>query len=262
MDHHFSWYIFLPWYKDLHEFFQNNFSHTVVFNSGLMPENGVFETIHHIFAAILVLIILCISALIVWIRIKDVEKAIIPSPKISIVNIFESIFEVLSAQMESIIGKDYKRHIPFVGTLALFILCSNLLGLVPGFVAPTDNLNTTLACGLMVFIYFNYHGIRVNGIKHITHLANPLGEWWGWFLSPLMFPIELVGLLVRPFSLAIRLAGNMIGDHSVIMAFAGVMPLIVPLPFFFFGIMVSVIQTFIFCLLTCVYISLHTQEEH
>lgn len=261
MDHHSSWFHLLPWYEQLKGFFQDNFSQTVVFRSGLMPKERIFETVHHVFAALLVLIILGIMALIANRRLKDIEKSIVPSPKITLVNLIEVLMTVLLSLMKDIIGKDYKRYVGLVGTLALFILCSNILGLIPGFVPPTDNLNTTIGCGLVVFAYFNFHGFRVHGLGHVTHLANPMGAWWGWFLAPLLFPVELIGLLVRPLSLGIRLAGNMIGDHKVLFAFAGVMPFLLPLPFYLLGLLVCVIQAIVFCLLTCVYISLHTQEE-
>lgn len=261
MDHHSSWFHFLPWYQQLQDFFQNNFASSVVFNGGIMPKERVFETMHHIFAAILVFIILAAVAFFANRRLAKIEEHIIPSPKITLLNVLEAFFGVVLSLMKDIIGHDYRRYVPLVGTLALYILCSNLLGLVPGFVPPTDNLNTTLGCGLVVFCYFNFHGLRVHGLGHITHLANPLGAWWGWFLSPLLFPVELIGLLVRPMSLGIRLAGNMIGDHKVLLAFAGVFPFILPLPFYLLGLLVCIIQTVVFCLLTCVYISLHTQEE-
>lgn len=261
MDHHSSWYHFLPWYSSLLDFFQKNFSESVVFRSGLMPKERIFETMHHVFAAILVLIILVALSLFARRRLVNIEEAIIPSPKITVANMIEVLMTVIMSLMSDIIGKDYKRYVPMIGTLALFILVSNLLGLVPGFVPPTDNLNTTIGCGIIVFLYFNFHGMRVHGLAHLTHLANPLGVWWGWFLSPLLFPVELVGLLVRPLSLGIRLAGNMIGDHKVLLAFAGVLPLLLPLPFYLLGLLVCIIQTIVFCLLTCVYISLHTQEE-
>jgi F-type H+-transporting ATPase subunit a len=261
MDHHSNWFHFLPWYSDLMAWFQNNFSESVVFRSGLLPKVRIFETMHHIFAALLVVIVLVIFSSLANRRLRNTEEALIPSPKITITNLFEVLMTVLMSLMSDIIGKDYKRYVPVVATFALFILFSNLLGLIPGFVPPTDNLNTTIGCGLMVFFYFNYHGIRVHGVKHITHLANPLGVWWGWFLAPLLFPVELVGLFVRPLSLGIRLAGNMIGDHQVLFAFAAIMPLLLPLPFYVLGLLVCIIQTVVFCILTCVYISLHTQEE-
>lgn len=260
MGHHFNWYELLPGYHALFDFFQSNFANTVLFNKGVLPKERVFETVHHLVAGVLVLLVLVGMSLAARKKLRDIDAAIVPSDKLTVVNFFEIIYETLAGLMKDIIGHDYKRHIPFVGTLCLFILFSNLLGLIPGFIPPTDNLNTTLACGLIVFVYFNIQGLRVHGIGHITHLANPLGVWWGWFLAPLMFPVELVGLCVRPFSLGIRLAGNMIGDHSVLLAFAGIMPFLVPLPFFALGLMVALIQTAVFCILTCVYISLHTSE--
>ncbi len=260
MDHHHSWYNFLPWYDALYHYFQDNFAGTVVFNGGIMPAHGHFETIHHLVAGVLVILTLVVLSLMARARLRNLEEAVIPSPKFNLLNFFEMILQVVMNLMRDVIGDDYKRHVPFVGSLALFILFSNLLGLVPGFIPPTDNLNTTLACGLVVFIYFNVQGFKAHGIGHITHLANPIGEWWGWFLAPLLFPIEAIGLLVRPFSLGVRLAGNMIGDHRVLLAFAGLVPFVVPLPFFALGLLVAVIQTVVFCLLTCVYISLHTQE--
>jgi F-type H+-transporting ATPase subunit a len=101
----------------------------------------------------------------------------------------------------------------------------------------------------------------MNGVGHFSHIANPLGYWWGWFLSPFFLPIEMIGLIIRPFSLGIRLAGNMVGDHNVLFAFSGLMPFLLPIPFLFFGLMVSFIQTFVFLLLTCVYIKLHTSVD-
>lgn len=260
MDHHQSWYHQLPFYDTLLEFFQSNYAESVVFNGGLLPKDQVFNTVHHLVAAGLVIVCLGIMSLLARARLRNIENVIVPSARLTSLNVFELMLQLVIKLMRDVIGADYKRHVPLVGTLALFILFSNLLGLIPGFIPPTDNLNTTLACGLVVFVYFNLQGLRVHGIGHITHLMNPLGAWWGWFLCPLLFPVELIGMLVRPFSLAIRLAGNMIGDHNVLLAFAGILPFLLPLPFMLLGLMVSVIQTAVFCILTCVYISLHTQE--
>jgi F-type H+-transporting ATPase subunit a len=260
MDHDHSWYNFLPFYDWLKSFFQSNYADTVVFNSGIMPQNPKFETVHHVIAASIVFLILIAMSLWARWKMRRIEDVIVPSSKLSVLNFFELMVQTLMNLMKDVIGHDYRRHVPLVGTFALFILVSNLLGLVPGFLPPTDNLNTTLACGLVVFVYFNLQGLRVNGVGHLTHLANPVGEWWGWFLAPLLLPIELVGIMVRPFSLAIRLAGNMIGDHKVLFAFAAVMPFLLPLPFMLLGLLVALIQTAVFCILTCVYISLHVQE--
>lgn len=261
MDHHTSWFSFLPGYQWFQDYLNDHYRHTIVYSGGIMPEGARFETIHHVAAGIFVVLLLMILSLYARVRLSDLEKAIVPPSKFGVLAFFELILDTVISMMKGILGHEYKRYVPVIGTLALFILISNLLGLIPGFVPPTDNLNTTLACGLVVFLYFNYHGLRVHGFKHITHLANPVGAWWGWFLAPLMLPIEIISLCVRPISLALRLAGNMTGDHLVLLAFAGIMPLLLPLPFYALGLLIAVIQTAVFCILSCVYITLHTAEE-
>jgi F-type H+-transporting ATPase subunit a len=164
--------------------------------------------------------------------------------------------------MRQIIGDEARRYLPVIGTLALFIFFSNVLGLIPGFIPPTDNWNTTFACSLFVFLYYNFHGLRAAGLAHIAHMANPMGAWWGWFLSPLMFPIEIVSHIARPFSLGVRLATNMIGDHAVLAAFVGLMPVLLPIPFLALGLLVCTVQTVVFVLLSTIYISLAVNLAH
>jgi len=257
VDHHTSWFSFLPGYHAFHERLNQTYGDYVYLPVG----SHTYETVHHIYAALLVVFALVVLALMARMRLSRLDDVIIPSKSLSPLTFFELVLEVLSGMMQNVIGKEYKRYVPMIGTLALFILFSNLLGLVPGFVPPTDNLNTTAACALTVFIWFNFHGLRTQGIGHLTHLANPLGVWWGWFLAPLMFPVELFGLFVRPVTLALRLAANMIGDHRVLFAFAAMMPLLLPLPFYALGLLVCLIQTAVFCILSTVYIALHTHEE-
>lgn len=260
MDHDISWFSWFPGYQALEHLLDTNYRHTILFPGG---GDARFETVHHIYAAAMVVLFLLGLSLYARTRVRDLEKAIVPPSSFGAVAFFELVLDALMGMMKGVIGPEYKRYVPLIGTLALFILCSNLLGLIPGFVPPTDNLNTTLACGLVVFVYFNLQGLRVHGIGHITHLANPTGAWWGWFLAPLMFPLEVISLSVRPISLSLRLAGNMIGDHKVLFAFAGLVPILVPLPFYALGMLVCFIQTAVFCILSTVYIGLHTaQDEH
>lgn len=259
MDHHTNWFSFLPGYHALHEYLNHSKPHLVVFPFG----STSYQTVHHVFAAGLVFIILVVLSLYANRHFRDLEKAVIPPRTLGVVTLFELIFEVVAGLMESVIGKDYKRYVPMIGTCALFILCSNLLGLVPGFVPPTDNLNTTFACGVVVFVWFNFHAIRVQGLHYIKHMANPVGEWWGWFIAPLMLPVEIFSVCIRPVTLALRLAANMTGDHMVLFTFASMFPILVPLPFYALGLLVCLIQTAVFCLLSTVYIALHTEEpEH
>lgn len=262
MDHHTSWFSFFPGYQSLLDLLNGHYSDHVYFPQGGHAYHGV----HHVFAAALVALVLVSLSLLARMRLAKMEREgnIIPDKGFTLMNFFELALEVVMGMMEGIIGKDYKRYVPMIATCALFILTSNMLGLVPGFVPPTDNLNTTAACAVVILIWFNFHGFRAHGIGHLTHMANPVGETWGWALAPLMFPIEAFGIfIVRPLTLALRLAANMIGDHNVLFAFAGMMPLLIPLPFYALGFLVCLIQTAVFCILSTVYISLHTAEtEH
>lgn len=253
MDHHTTWWSFLPFYSNVQEYL----------NHAGKPLVGPQQfLVHHVFTTALVVLILFLFSVMVRGHFAQTDKAVIPPSKFGVAAFFEIIVEMVLGMMTNIIGKDARRYFPLIGSLSLYIFVSNVLGLVPGFAPPTDNLNTTAGCGLIVFLYYNYQGLRVNGFAHIAHMANPVGVWWGWFLAPLMFPIELIGHLARPLSLSLRLMGNMIGDHAVLFAFAGLVPILIPVPFYVLGFMVCLIQTAVFCILTTVYVGMAVQEAH
>lgn len=254
MEHGSTWLNFLPGFVQIQHYLQTQ-------QKGVLFGNAA--AFQHVAAALVVALI------VLWLGIttrSDIKKAkdggIVPEPKISIRNLIEMALEALYGQMQTIIGKEARRYFPVISMLALFIFTSNVIGLFPGMSSPTDNWNTTFACSIFVFLYYNFHGLRVNGMAHIAHMANPTGMWWGWFLAPLMFPIELVSHIARPFSLGVRLAANMMGDHAVLTAFLGLVPILVPLPFMVLGLMVCSIQTLVFCLLSMIYIGLAVQEAH
>ena len=157
-------------------------------------------------------------------------------------------------------GEHGKYFLPLLGTLAFFIFFSNISGQIPGFVPPTSNLNTTAACALIVFFTTHIYGFKANGMKYLKHFLGPV-----WWLSPLMLPIEIIGHLARPLSLSMRLFGNIFGDHTVLAVFMLLVPLIVPLPMLLLGIFVAIVQTFVFMLLSMIYIGgaiEHHEEEH
>jgi F-type H+-transporting ATPase subunit a len=130
-------------------------------------------------------------------------------------NFMEVVLEQFLSLLDDVIGHDGRRYLPLVATLGLFILVSNLMGLVPGFVAPTANLNTTAACALIVFLAYHAIGIRKQGfVSYAKHFMGPV-PW----LAPLMVPIELVSHLARPLSLSLRLFGNMTGGHILLAVF-------------------------------------------
>jgi F-type H+-transporting ATPase subunit a len=182
-------------------------------------------------------------------------------------NFMEVVLEQFLTLLDEVIGHDGRRYLPLIATLGLFILTSNLLGLVPGLVAPTANMYTTIACAVIVFCYYHYLGIRKQGfVGYLKHFCGPV-PW----LAPLMFPIEVVSHLARVLSLSLRLFGNMFAGHillAVIFLLTGKLGgILLGLPggavmiAFTVGfllplkILVALLQAFVFCLLSMVYIS-------
>ena len=135
------------------------------------------------------------------------------------------------------------------------------MGLVPGFSPPTSNFNITLGLGVASFLTYNAIGIRAQGlVNYLKHFVGPI-----WWLGVLMVPLELIDNLVRPLSLSLRLFGNMMGDHLVLEIFTDLTKLVVPVLFYFLGAFVSLIQAFVFTLLSVIYVSLavgHAEEQH
>lgn len=146
---------------------------------------------------------------------------------------------------------------PLLGTYAIFIAVMNLFGLIPGFNPPTDQFNITLAFGLIIFIATHYLGFKIHGGAYIKQFIGPLPA-----LAPLMFPIELISHCVRPMSLAIRLFGNMTGDHKVLLIFTSIFPFLLPVPFMGLGTLVSILQAFVFVLLSAIYFEGAMGEAH
>jgi F-type H+-transporting ATPase subunit a len=165
--------------------------------------------------------------------------------------------------IQDIIGPHGLKYFPVVMTFAVLILVSNLMGLFPLFMSPTAATSVTFALGLSSFLYYNAIGISENGIlNHLKHLAGPV-----WWIAPLIFPIELISNLIRPFSLGIRLFGNLFADEQVMQTVAYLAP---PVTFFApiflmpLSVFVALIQTFVFILLSQLYLSevSHPHEEH
>jgi F-type H+-transporting ATPase subunit a len=163
--------------------------------------------------------------------------------------------------LEDIIGPHGLKYFPVVMTFAVLILVSNLMGLFPLFMSPTSATSVTFALGLSSFLYYNYIGISENGIlNHLKHLAGPI-----WWIAPLIFPIELISNLIRPFSLGIRLFGNLFADEKVLETLSHIAPpwtwpapiLLMPLSVF-----VALIQTFVFILLSQLYLSEVSHAPH
>jgi F-type H+-transporting ATPase subunit a len=234
-------------------------------------------TVDHVFTAALVFVVLVCIALVVRGKLLDVKAALIPDPKLSLRTVVEMITEIALGLMKGLMKPQEARYfLPLIGTCALFILFSNLLGLVPMLAPPTSVLNTTVACAVVIFVTTHVYGIKTHGAKYIMHFFGPVvpTRTTPFYAIPfvlalmvLMFAIELVSHLARPLSLSMRLMGNMFADHTVVAIFTALVPLVpivVPLPAMALGVFVCFVQTFVFCLLSIIYISLAIEhaEEH
>lgn len=216
---------------------------------------GSHVAVQHLLSIALVSLLILIFGLRARSQLAAAKGDILPEARLSARTAMELLIDALLKLMQFAMPYEAAlRHVWLIGTLGCFILFSNLIGLVPGFVPPTENLNTTFACGTFVFIYYNFYAFSKLGMGHLAHMANPVGEWWGWFLAPLFLPVEMISHCIRPCSLAIRLMCNIAGDHLVMAIFIGLFPLFLPIPFLGLGLFVALIQTFIFLLLSCVYI--------
>jgi F-type H+-transporting ATPase subunit a len=219
----------------------------------------------HVGAIILVTLVMLILAIFARRGLAASKDDILPDETLTARNLVEILMEGVFTIMEFAMSRSAAiRHFWIIGPLTLFILFSNLLGLIPGFLPPTENFNTTFACATIVFLYYNGYALYRLGLGHLAHMANPSGDAVGWVMAPLLFPIEVISHCIRPVSLSVRLLCNMAGDHLVLGVFVGIFPFLLPIPFMALGLFVSIVQTFIFALLSCVYIGEveHIIEEH
>lgn len=191
-------------------------------------------------------------------KLSSVGNVVIPDKGVSFRNLVEAYGQFIYTQCKGVIGeKEAPKYFPFIAALFLFIFFNNIMGLVPGFLPATEYMQTTLALGVVAFVYYNIKGCKELGtVNYLKHFAGPI-----WYMAILIFPIEILSNFVRPVSLALRLQGNMSGDHIVLSVFSGMAPYVVPVIFLFLGLLVSLIQAFVFTALTMVYISLATAHH-
>jgi F-type H+-transporting ATPase subunit a len=175
----------------------------------------------------------------------------------SLQHLIEATEEFIAEQAHGVMGHGYERYIPYAVTIGFFILVGNLLGLVPGFESPTANPTVPLGCALLTFVYYHYHGLRVHRLGYIKQFIGPV-----WPLAPLMLLIEVVSHFARILSLTVRLYANMFAGDMVTLAFFSLVPVLVPVVFLGLHLFVSLVQTFIFVMLTLVYLGMAVSEEH
>lgn len=210
---------------------------------------------HFVSYAFLASIILIIVALMVRSSVKLVPRGI--------QNFMETITEAILNLCEENIGHHWARPLfPLVATIALFITVCNFMGLIPGFASPTSNVNTNAAMAIPVFLATHVYGIRVHGFGYIKHFLGPIRSIFALPLMMLMFVIEFIGHLVRPVTLSVRLFGNMVAKHYLLAVLGLLAPWIIPSAILVLGVLVSVIQAFVFTLLTALYLAGAVEEAH
>jgi F-type H+-transporting ATPase subunit a len=167
------------------------------------------------------------------------------------------------AMLHDYVGHKGPRYLAIVTTMFVFILSGNLMGLIPGLMAPTSNINVTLGCALTVAVYYHIQGVKAQGIgAYLKHFAAPPGA--PAFIAPIMLPIEIISHISRVMSLSLRLFGNIFGEELVILILFSIIPFLVPLPMMLLGIITAILQAFIFVLLTTIYLggTVATEHEH
>jgi len=217
---------------------------------GAITGHGVGLVVGHLLLAMVIII---------WLSFKaTVNLKAVP---VGAQNVMEAYLSGVIAMGRDVIGEELARkYLPLVATIGLFVLVNNILGIIPGFESPTNNINVTLPLALVVFFYYNYEGIKKQGVVHyFAHFAGPVK-----LLAPLMFPIEIVSHISRIISLSFRLFGNIKGDDLFLWVLLMLVPWLVPLPGFLLLSFSALLQTFVFMILTYVYLAgaVALEEEH
>lgn len=210
---------------------------------------------HYVSYAFLASAILIITALMVRSSLKLVPTGI--------QNFMETIVEAVLNLSEENIGHHWGKPLfPLLGTLALFIGVCNFMGLIPGFSSPTSNINTNAAMAIPIFLATHFYGIRVHGFSYLKHFLGPIRSIAALPLMILMFVIEAIGHIARPLTLSVRLFGNMSAKHYILMVLGILSPAVVPVAILVLGVLVSVIQAFVFTLLAALYLAGAVEEAH
>ena len=237
--------------ENMHNFGETFLGHKPVDAHGAEP----------IAASVLVVLIIVLLALRAKAQVTDYEKSVIPDEKLSLRTFFEIFIGYFYNMMKDMMGPTRaKKYFPVVGTAACFILFSNFLGMIPGFLPPTASWNITAGCAVCVLVAFTYYGLKAQGMGFITHLAGP---WMGVAMLPiniLIFAIELIStFIIRPITISIRLMLNIAVDHLLLSIMLGIFTLFLPIPIMILGTLVAIVQVLVFCLLTSIYIALATE---
>jgi len=225
------------------------------------PVNALWHSVQHRFAwdipdhVIMAFLVLVISAIIFPLASRRISR---DNPG-GFQHLLEMVVAGVKDLLHDIIGHHGDRYLYIIGAFMVFIFISNIFGLFFFLQPPTSNINTTFALSLTAFLYFNAEGIRRQGLGgYLKHFMGPI-----WWLAPPMFLIEMIGNFARILSLGMRLFGNILGEHTATGIFMGMLPFVLPWPMMGLGIFGAFLQTFVFIMLTMVYISgAIAAEEH
>jgi F-type H+-transporting ATPase subunit a len=241
----------------------------------LLPEGLQHLIGEHTFFALIAALLLLLFAFKARAALASAPDSAVPAAGLGTRNIAELGMQLVVSQSDAIIGKPGRKYVPFFATFFFFILLGNLMGLLPGFAPPTGNLNTTLGLALVSFVGYNVIGAREQGSNYLKHFFGPMTSLPGKsIVAKIAFlPVLLISLMFffileafshgfRPVSLSLRLFGNMMGDHQVIEAFIALTKLVIPVFFYIMGTLVSVIQAFVFTLLSIIYVALAVSHGH
>jgi F-type H+-transporting ATPase subunit a len=260
MGDHDTWYTLLPAWSELEHMFEEGLRRDW---RALMFQDTAF-TLVHVASAIIAIILILIATMRYRASLRDKTGGVVPPRKFGLAAMMDgfvgAVFKLASDAMGP---KDAARFLPLFGTLALFIFCCNIQGLIPGLLPATDTLKTNLVLALLVFVVYHVAGVWRNGVHYFAHFLGPKIGGFPW-LFPLFLLIEISSHLARILSLSLRLMGNILADHKVVLAISALIAVLAPVPFLLLGVMVAIVQTLIFTLLSIIYVALAIEhaEEH
>ena len=191
-------------------------------------------------------------------RLLNRDAQLAPSARFSLVSAVDAVLDFLHGLARDACGEKYfAPFFPLLASFFIFILICNLSGLVPGLPPATESMSTTVALGVIAFLIYNYAGLREHGMSYAKQFFGPL-----LFIAPLFFVIEIFSHFSRPVSLSLRLMVNIFADHLLLNVFTGLTYLLMPAALLFFGLLVACLQSFVFTLLTSIYISMAVSHDH
>jgi F-type H+-transporting ATPase subunit a len=221
-------------------------------------------------ASILAAALLLMAGLVVRSRLAGAGGGVIPDEGVSLRNVCEVLVEALADLARQTMGPHYRTYFPIVGSIFLFLLVANIMGLIPWVGGASGAVETAAAWALISFAVYNYVGIREHGMKYIYHFMGPAlydakigGKTYHMrLMAPLFLPLEIILHLARVLTLSVRLVANMFADHTVVSVWIGMVPIAVPAIFMGLGLLVAFLQAFVFSLLTMIYIGEALHEAH